>query len=74
MAKFNCAEKDCKTEIDTQTAKIVTLRTGCFSSENAYICPKCGRIHWNSGEPASNRSGKHAYVKNDKMVLINPGT
>jgi len=60
---FNYAEKGCLGHVNVADIKNrTTLRTGCQSAAFAYACDTCGRLHFSSTGPVTNRQNKPAYL------------
>lgn len=56
--------KECGEEIDLLVG--VPLMTGCGGCglyDTAFVCKKCGRLHWDTGSRVFNRSGEAAYLE-----------
>lgn len=66
---FQCVGKNCDGQLDKDSGTI-GLQTGCeMKILNFLICPKCGRVHWPTGEGAENRSGFKVFVTKDNEVV-----
>jgi len=66
---FVCSMKGCGGLIDPAEGGL-RLPTGCTSSDYAFRCPECGRLHWRNSHPVFNRQGKAAYIKEGKFLLV----
>ncbi len=64
---MKCVEEGCGGEIDLDNS--VLLKTSCGPpSEPAFLCKKCGRLHWGNGEGANNRGGAKAFIIDGNFV------
>jgi len=60
---------DCK-ECGGVVSNAIFVKTGCGPpSSPAYVCEKCGRLHWEDGSPVFNRAGNPAFIKDGGLVI-----
>jgi len=62
-------ESGCEGLLDE--TQIVPLRVGCAGFAQSFVCAVCGRLHWSSGKPVSNRQGLRAFLERDELVNRN---
>jgi|GEM_PF-1353705 hypothetical protein len=69
MAIAVCVEKDCFGDVDLScTDQGVTVRVGCSSSREGYICSRCNRIHFDNGAGVHQRGGAKAFLIDGQIV------
>ncbi|MFA5023040.1 MAG: hypothetical protein WC385_00910 [Candidatus Paceibacterota bacterium] len=61
---------DCNAPISRGT--VVAVHVSCQQFKEASPCAACGRLHWlEDGTPVSNRGGRPAFYKDQRMSVIN---
>lgn len=63
---MQCQEKDCGGQVNL--GNWIYLLTGCRSSNQAFACVKCGRLHWRNGSAVVNRQGQKAFLVDNIVV------
>jgi len=57
---MKCSEESCDGNVDLK--KPVFVQTSCLTSERAFSCSKCERLHWKNGQGIINRAGSKMFV------------
>lgn len=68
---MKCRDYKCrKGAIDT--TKVIYVKTGCASSDVAFPCSLCGRLHFRDGSQIQNRRKHRVFLKADVLVCVKP--
>jgi len=65
---MKCQEQGCKGVIDPQIS--VNLQVSCHSTQAAYPCGSCGRLHWHDGQLVFNRQDQRAFFREGAIVHL----